>query len=240
MRSRLRGWRCSAALALLAAGLCQAQSKPGAHSTPPVSAKVEAPEVPLAPSDSAGTSFDPKNYVIGPEDIINVEVWREPDFTRAHLVRPDGRITIPLIGDVQSAGLIPERLAAQLAVALKQYINDPQVTVSVEQVNSKKYSITGAVNKPGTFQLVVPTRVFDALIQAGGYREFADKKDIVIARGDRRINLNWDEVVEGKKLGQNVFLENGDAIIVKELRRVWLGHWFVWPHLLPARGGGGN
>jgi polysaccharide biosynthesis/export protein len=112
--------------------------------------------------------------------------------------------------------------------------------VSVEHVNSKKYSITGAVNKPGTFPLVVPTRVFDVLIQAGGYREFADKKDIVIARGDWRINLNWDEVVEGKKLGQSIFLENGDAIIVKELRRVWLGHWFVWPHLLPARGGGGN
>jgi protein involved in polysaccharide export with SLBB domain len=87
-------------------------------STPPVSAKVEAPEIPLEASDSAGTPFDPKNYVIGPEDIINVEVWREADFTRAHLVRPDGRITIRMIGDVQSAGLIPERLAAQLAVAL--------------------------------------------------------------------------------------------------------------------------
>jgi len=212
----LKHWRCAAALVLLTAGLCHGQSKQGNQNTPPAPEKVESPKVPQTPSDSAGAPVDPKTYVIGPEDLITVEVWREPDFTKIHVVRPDGKITIPLIGDVQSAGLTPERLAAQLASFLKEYINDPQVTVGVQQVNSKKYSITGGVNKTGSYPLVVPTRVFDALSQAGGFREFANKKDIVIVRGDRRIKFNWDEVVKGKKLEQNIFLENGDTIIVKE------------------------
>jgi polysaccharide export outer membrane protein len=199
---------------IFAGGSCLAQSKQGANPPPPE--KVEAPKVTQGPADGATAPVDPRTYIIGPEDIINVEVWREPDFTKPHGVRPDGKITIPLIGDVQSAGLTPERLATQLAQALKEYINDPQVTVSVQQVNSKKFFITGGVNKTGSYPLVLPTRVFDALSQAGGFREFANKRDIVIVRGDRRIKFNWDEVVKGKKLEQNIFLENGDTIIVKE------------------------
>jgi polysaccharide export outer membrane protein len=195
---------------------CWAQSKQATPPAPPQPEKVEAPKVPQGPGDGATAPVDPRTYIIGPEDIINVEVWREPDFTKPHGVRPDGKITIPLIGDVQSAGLTPERLATQLAQALKEYINDPQVTVSVQQVNSKKFYITGGVNKTGSYPLVLPTRVFDALSQAGGFREFANKHDIVIVRGDRRIKFNWDEVVKGKKLEQNIFLENGDTIIVKE------------------------
>jgi len=218
---RTRGGRIGAvgiaAALFLAAGVCRGQLKPSPQSPPPQPEKVEAPKAPLTPSDtSLAAPVDPKTYVIGPEDLINVDVWREPDFTKAHVVRPDGKITIPLIGDVQSSGLTPERLAAQLAAALKEYINEPQVTVSVQQVNSKKYSITGGVNRPGTFPLVVPTRVFDALTQAGGFREFANKKDIVIIRGDRRIKFNWEEVVKGRKLDQNILLENGDTIYVKE------------------------
>jgi polysaccharide export outer membrane protein len=235
----LRSWRCAALLAahvpqternvrtlartlvwigsaaILAAGLCPAQSKNGTQNTPPLPEKVESPK-PQSPTDSAAAPVDPKTYVIGPEDIINVEVWREQDFTKSHVVRPDGKITIPLIGDVQASGLTPERLAAQLALFLKEYINEPQVIVSVQQVNSKKYSITGGVNKTGSYPLVVPTRVFDALSQAGGFRDYANKKDIVIIRGDRRIKFNWEEVVKGKKLDQNIFLENGDTIYVKE------------------------
>jgi polysaccharide biosynthesis/export protein len=216
MRGRIGRWAVGAALAFFTAALCPAQSKPATQNTPPAPENVESPKVPLGPADTAGAPVDPKTYVIGPEDLINVDVWRESDFTKAHVVRPDGKITIPLIHDVQASGLTPERLAAQLAAALKEFINDPQVTVSVQQVNSKKYSITGGVNKTGSYPLVVPTRVFDALSQAGGFREYANKKDIVIVRGDRRIKFNWDEVVKGKKLEQNIFLENGDTIIVKE------------------------
>jgi polysaccharide biosynthesis/export protein len=211
------GWRVATPLVVLAAvALAQGQSKPGSQNTPPPPEKVESAKAAPGPQDTAGAPVDPKVYVIGPEDVLNVDVWREPDFTKPHVVRPDGKITIPLIGDVQASGLTPERLGAQLASFLKEYINDPQVTISVQQVNSKKYAITGGVNKTGSYPLVVPTRVFDALSQAGGFREYANKKDIVIVRGDRRIKFNWDEVVKGKKLEQNIFLENGDTIIVKE------------------------
>ena len=202
------------AAAILLTGAAWGQPKPANPNPPPIPEKVEAPKAPgVGPTVAP---IDPKTYLIGPEDIINVDVWREEAFSKAHAVRPDGKITIPLIGDVQAAGLTPERLAGQLAVALKEYINDPQVTVSVQQVNSKKYFITGGVNKTGSYPLVVPTRVFDALSQAGGFRDFANKKDIVIVRGDRRIKFNWEEVVKGRKLEQNIYLENGDTIYVKE------------------------
>jgi polysaccharide export outer membrane protein len=196
--------------------VCQAQPRSG-QNPPPLPEKVEAPK-PLAPGQTISpvAPVDPKTYVIGPEDVISVEVWREETFTKQHAVRPDGKITIPLIGDAQAAGLTPDRLAAQIAQALKEHINDPQVTVGVQQVNSKKYLITGGVNKPGSFPLVVPTSVFEALSQAGGFREFADKKHIVIVRGDRRIKFNWQDVVKGKNLEQNINLENGDTIVVKE------------------------
>jgi polysaccharide export outer membrane protein len=206
---------CLGLVFILAGGVGCAQSKQG-NATPIQPEKVEAPKVPQGPVDGAAAPVDPRTYVIGPEDIIMVEVWREQDFTKPHGVRPDGKITVPLIGDVQASGLTPERLASQLAQALKEYINEPQVTVSVQQVNSKKYFITGGVNKTGSYPLVLPTRVFDALSQAGGFREFANKRDIVIVRGDRRIKFNWEDVVKGKKLDQNIFLENGDTIIVKE------------------------
>lgn len=202
---------------VLSSGLCAAQQPNTPAPQPPAPPeKVEAPKTPQGAVDGAAAPVDPRTYVIGPEDIIMVEVWREPDFTKPHGVRPDGKITIPLIGDVQASGLTPERLAGQLSQALKEFINEPQVTVSVQQVNSKKYFITGGVNKTGSYPLVLPTRVFEALSQAGGFREFANKRDIVIVRGDRRIKFNWDDVVKGKKLEQNIYLENGDTIIVKE------------------------
>jgi polysaccharide export outer membrane protein len=146
---------------------------------------------------------------------VYIKVWRENDFTGPQGVRPDGKITIPLIGDLQAAGLTPERLAAQLTQSLSQYINKPDITVTIAQVNSKKYTITGEVNHPGVFPLVVATKVFDALGSAGGFRDFANKKDIVIIRGDKRLKFNWNDVVKGKKLEQNILLENGDTILVK-------------------------
>jgi polysaccharide biosynthesis/export protein len=183
----------------------------------PAPEKVEAPKtIPgTINPDVTGLPIDPKTYVIGPEDILYIKVWRENDFTGPQGVRPDGRITIPLIGDLQASGLTPERLAAQLTQALSQYINKPDITVSVAQVNSKKFTITGEVNRPGVYPLVVATKIFDALGLAGGFRDFANKKDIVIVRGDKRLKFNWNEVVKGKRLEQNIFLENGDTVLVK-------------------------
>jgi polysaccharide export outer membrane protein len=192
-----------------------AQRPPNGGSPGPLAAnppKVEAPKV--AGVDNIAQPVDPRSYIIGPEDIIGINVWRENEFTRQVAVRPDGKITLPLINDVAAEGLTPERLAAQLAEALSEYINSPQVTVSVLQVNSKKFYISGEVNRPGTYPLVVPTRIGEALNQAAGFRDFAKKSDILILRGSQRIKFNWNDYVKGKNLDKNIFLENGDTILV--------------------------
>ncbi|MBS1875635.1 MAG: polysaccharide biosynthesis/export family protein [Acidobacteria bacterium] len=159
---------------------------------------------------------DPKSFQIGAEDILGIQVWREPDFSRQVMVRPDGKITLPLINEVQAAGLTPDQLTASLTQNLSKFLNNPQVIVSVMQVNSKKYYITGGVLKPGSFPLVVPTRVLEALSASGGFRDFANTKKIVILRKGQRLKFNWKEVTKGKNTEQNIYLENGDYIIVPE------------------------
>jgi polysaccharide export outer membrane protein len=189
----------------------------------------EAPKSPDAPKQEApkaspnstdplagtGLAVDTKTYVIGPEDILFISVWREDSLTRQYGVRPDGKITVPLIRDVQAAGLTPERLGEQLTQALGEYFTKPEITVTVIQVNSKKFFISGEVNRPGQYPLVTAINVFDALNGAGGFRDFANKKGIVIIRGKDRIKFNYEEVLKGKKLEQNIFVENGDTIVVK-------------------------
>src|SRR6266404_903057 len=140
-------------------GWAQPQSRQ--QEEPPQPTKVDAPKVPPLTPDSASLAVDPKSYVIGPEDILGISVWREPDFTRSVAVRPDGKITMPLVGDIQAEGLTPDRLGSQLKQFLSDYINKPEITITLIQVNSKKYFITGGVNRPGQYPMVVPTRVFD-------------------------------------------------------------------------------
>ena len=182
---------------------------------PPAPVKTEAPKATPGQTAEAGSAgVDPRVYVLGAEDVLFIRVWREMDFTGSYIIRPDGKITIPLVGDVQASGLTPERLGEQLKQALSEYINAPDVSVTVTQVNSKKFYITGQVYRPGEFPLVVPTRVFDALSNSGGFRDFANKKKIVIIRGAERIRFNYADMLKGKNPEQNIFLENGDTIVV--------------------------
>lgn len=143
-----------------------------------------------------------------------VKVWREQDFSGLYTVRPDGKITIPLVGDVQASGLTPERLGDQLKQALTDFINAPDVSVSLQTVNSKKFFITGEVYRAGEYSLATPTRVFDALSNAGGFKDFANKKKIIIMRGADRLKFNYQDILRGKNLEQNILLENGDTIVV--------------------------
>ena len=189
-------------------GLAQDQKKPEAV---PPAASLADPEV----KKSAGAPVDPKSYVIGPEDVLAVRVWKEPEASGIVTVRPDGKITLALGGDVQASGLTPEQLSRKVTEALSNYINRPQVTVMVQAVFSKKYYISGEVNRPGAFPLVVPTTIVEALTQAGGFREFANQKKIVIMRGPKRFNFNYKDYIKGKGLDQNVQLENGDHIVVQ-------------------------
>jgi polysaccharide export outer membrane protein len=129
-------------------------------------------------------------------------------------VRPDGKITLGLGGEVQAAGLTPDALGKKITEVLSNFVNSPQVTVSVQQVNSKRYYISGEVNRSGVFPMVMPTTILEALVNAGGFRDFANSKKIVILRGTKRLNFNYKEVIKGKNLEQNVLLENGDHIVV--------------------------
>ncbi|MFN7925762.1 MAG: polysaccharide biosynthesis/export family protein [Bryobacteraceae bacterium] len=158
---------------------------------------------------------DPKTYKIGAEDVIRVSVWREPELSFTAGVRPDGMITAPLIGEVQVSGLTPLELGGKLKEEFSKLVNNPVVSVDVQQVRSRKYYITGQVGKPGQFPLVVPLTVLEALTLAGGPTEFANKKKITIMRGTQRFYFNWNEMLKGKNPQQNIYVENGDFIVVK-------------------------
>lgn len=163
---------------------------------------------------AVGAPVDPKTYIIGAEDILMIKVWREPELSGPVGVRPDGMISLPLLGDVEAGGTTPEKLAERITEGFSKYVTNPEVMVSVASVNSKKYFISGEVLRPGSYPLVVPTTILEALAIAGGFREYADRKNILILRGPKRYSFNYRQVIKGKDMQQNMLLENGDHIIV--------------------------
>jgi polysaccharide export outer membrane protein len=182
---------------------------------PPAKAADKANKADGKSGASARTSVaDGGTYEIGPEDLLLIRVWREPELSGQFPVRPDGFISLPLVNEVQASGLTPEQLAATIAKGLDRYMTQPEVSVAVLQVNSKKYFIIGEIQKPGAYPLTVPTTVLEALVNAGGFRDFANPKKIVVMRGNERFKFNYKEVIAGKKLEQNILLESGDQIIV--------------------------
>jgi polysaccharide export outer membrane protein len=177
----------------------------------------EGPEAPRqqkeAPAYQAPAPVDPKTYKIGVEDVLNIRVWREADLSGNVVVRPDGKITLPLAGDVEAAGLTPEALSQRVAEALGKFLTKPEVIVSVIDVRSKRYYISGNVLRSGPVPLVTPTTVLQALSSAG-LGQWAKKNKIVIMRGTERLKFNYNDVIRGKKLEQNIFLQDGDHIFV--------------------------
>jgi polysaccharide biosynthesis/export protein len=169
-----------------------------------------------APESGLSTTapVDPEKYQIGPEDLLYIRVWREPDFTLPVAVRPDGKITVPLIGEVQAAGESPAQLTDRLKQLLTEYLKNPDVSVAVTEVRSKKFYIDGEMNRPGSFPLVMPTSILEALSRGGGFREFANTKKIRVLRGNEVIYFNYKDAIKGKHLEQNIAVENGDHIIV--------------------------
>lgn len=159
------------------------------------------------------------SYVIGDNDLLAINVWNEPDLKQSIPVRPDGKISLPLIGDVQAAGRTPSQLQEDITSKLHTYITHPDVTVIVQQINSKKFNILGRVMKPGAYPLSSTTTVLDAIAQAGGFQDFAKEKDIYVLRenpgGDpSRFRFNYKDVVKGRNREQNIKLEPNDTIIV--------------------------
>jgi len=174
----------------------------------------EQKQEPAEETSAMASPVDPKLYKIGPEDVLRIRVWKEPELGGEVAVRPDGMISVDLVGEIQANGLTPEQLTLKLKEEYSKIVINPVVMVSVHAVRSKKYYLTGNLLKTGAVPLVVPTTVLEALSMAGGFTEFANKKRIVILRGDKRIYFNYNDVIRGKNMSQNIYLENGDFVIV--------------------------
>ncbi len=158
-------------------------------------------------------------YIIGDDDVLSISVWKEPDLTKVIPVRSDGRISLPLVGDLQAAGRTPAQLEQDLTVALRGFITDPQVTVIVQEINSRKFNILGQVTKPGSYPLTADTTIVDAVAVAGGFKDFAKKKGIYVIRQDPsgreiRIGFNYEDFVKGKHAVHNIQLQPHDTIVV--------------------------
>ena len=171
------------------------------------------------PSDSAATKPHDDSFVIGNDDLLAINVWKEPDISRSVPVRSDGKISLPLVGEVKAAGETPLKLEQDLAARLKNYIDEPEVTVIVQQINSQKFNILGQVNHPGSFSLANAATVLDAIALAGGFRDFAKQKSIYVLRGnadgtETRIPFNYKQVVKGQNPAQNVKLQPRDTVVV--------------------------
>lgn len=174
-----------------------------------------AAQKPVAPRPDGDTRLD---YVIGPADTLQIFVWKEPDLTKDLTVRLDGRITVPLIGDVEAAGRSPQQLGEDLVKALGKFVESPRVTVGVLQANSTRFYVVGLVGKSGDFPLTGKTTLLQALALAGGFKDFAKTDSIMIVRQERAgqivIPVNYKKLVDGKDVSQNVALRPGDTIVV--------------------------
>jgi len=158
-------------------------------------------------------------FIIGNGDRLSISVWKQPDLSRTIPVRSDGKISLPLIGEVVATGRTPLRLEEEITTKLQPYLAEPEVTVIVEQINSEKFNILGRVAKPGSYPLINPTTVLDAIALAGGCREFAKQKDIYILRRhpdgtETRLPFNYQDVIKGKNTAQNIELQPHDTVVI--------------------------
>lgn len=202
----------------------------GATAQPAYETPVTAPETPV------GTTFDAKtgtvaapdtrvapsvaaNYRIGADDVLSINVWHEPEVSRNVTVRPDGRISLPLVGDVQAAGLTPPQLQAVLTRDFSKYLTNPAVSVIVAAILSQRINVLGQVLRPGTYPLVPPMTVLDAIAAAGGLQQFAKASKIYVLRTGpngqaQRIKVQYKNILKGKRGADNVVLQTRDTVVV--------------------------
>jgi polysaccharide biosynthesis/export protein len=209
-----------AALMFAAAGntwAAQQDQKDDMKGTPVASARSASDAGEAAKPAAVAATTDPA-YQIGPEDVLDISVWKEPEVSRVVPVRPDGRISLPLINDVQASGMAPQQLAKAISEKLRKYLNEPQVTVIVTQINSQRVYVVGEVLKAGAFALTPGMTVLQALSSAGGFTTFADVKKIHVMRTHdgkhMELPFNYRDVLKGDNPDQNIKLEPGDTVVV--------------------------
>ncbi len=215
---KLRAISCTLSLALLLSITAMAQkSSPDAKQKESNTA-ARGGRVDNLPQQAPVPATSDPDYVIGPEDTLNISVWKEPEVSAAVPVRPDGKISLPLVNDIQAAGLTPMQLGKEISAKLEKFITQPQVTVVVTGVNSRRIYLVGQVGRPGSFALLPDMTVLQALSAAGGLGEFANSKKVYILRNvggkPTRIPFNYKDVLQGLSPEQNIELKPGDTIVV--------------------------
>jgi len=194
--------------ALLVAGQVTGQAQGRGAVTPSTAGRAAGASVP-APS-----SVGPE-YRIGPEDVLDIVVWKNPDLSKAGVpVRPDGRISLSVINDVQAAGLTPMELREEITKGLDPFFKDQEVTVNVKEVNSVKISVVGAVRTPNRFQLRSQVTVVDAIAMAGGFADFAKKDKVYVLRNGKRLPFNYDKWIKNPVVRDNFVLLAGDTVVI--------------------------
>jgi polysaccharide export outer membrane protein len=190
-------------------------------------AAAQAPRAPEPPAKSEASAPPqvmptgpalPADYVVGAEDVIAIVFWREREMSADVVVRPDGRISLPLLNDVDVAGLTPDQIRERVTEMAKKFVEEPSATVVVKQINSRKVYITGNVERPGPFPLLRPTTILQLISLAGGLKEFAKAGDIIVVRTEgaqqATFQFNYDNIKNRKNLTQNILLKPGDTVIV--------------------------
>jgi polysaccharide export outer membrane protein len=216
-RSSCRAAMCVVAMFLFASTGLSAQAGSGTPAPPAASPSTSQPTQNV--EASMATKAHDDSFVIGNDDVLAINVWKEPDVSRSIPVRSDGKISLPLVGEVQATGRTPLKLEQDIAARLKNYIAEPEVTVIVQQINSQKFNILGMVSRPGSFVISNSATVLDAIALAGGFRDFAKQKSIYVLRQNAdgtqtRLPFNYKEVVKGRNPAQNVKLQPRDTIVV--------------------------
>jgi polysaccharide export outer membrane protein len=190
-------------------------------SRPPTPAATQAGDKQTAENSGQGSraAHSDSSYVIGANDVLAINVWKEPDISRSVPVRSDGKISLPLVGELQAGGQTPQQLEQEITKRLQRYISEPEVTVIVTDSKSQKVNILGMVSRPGAYLLTSSTTVLDAIAMAGGFKDFAKQKSIYVLRqgpdgSQQRLSFNYKEVVKGKNPEQNIRLQAGDTVVV--------------------------
>jgi polysaccharide biosynthesis/export protein len=199
---RSKGIAPVALVALLAIATSAAAQSAAAHST----------------TAAAATPVVPGDYVIGADDALSIVFWRDKDMSADVVVRPDGKISLPLLNEVQAAGYTPEQLRGKLVEAASKYLEEPNATVVVKEIRSRKVFITGNVAKPASYPLIGDMNVLQLIAQSGGLLEYADSKNIVVMRTaggkPEHFKMNYNDVIKRKNVSQNISLKPGDTVIV--------------------------
>jgi polysaccharide biosynthesis/export protein len=202
---------------ILSGAALLAQTTTANLKSPEAAAPAKPADTP-APADAKLPQIVPSEYIVGEADVLRVNVWKEPEVSQTVVVRTDGNISLPLINEVKVSGMTPLQIQNAIAEKLKGFLNNPQVTVTVMEIRSKRAFITGEVARPGGYSLNAQTTVLQLIAQAGGFTPFAKRDSIVVLRTEEgkpvRLKFKYKEVVQGKNTEQNISLHPGDTVVV--------------------------